>query len=200
VTRHHVIVSGTGRAGTTFLVRLLGELGLDLGYADPAAAVFANCDAGLEWDIGDPVAPYVVKSPLLCGVIDGLVASGRVAVDHALVPVRDLYAAAESRRDVSRRSGGAGVPGGIWPGSTPRSQEAFLAVRFHELLEALARHDIPTTLLHFPRLATDADYLRRKLAPVTGEVDAAAFERAFAAVSRPELIHDFRPDAGRQYS
>ena len=35
---------------------------------------------------------------------------------------------------------------------------------------------------------------------MTGEVDAAAFERAFAAVSRPEPIHDFGPDAGRQYS
>jgi hypothetical protein len=196
MTRHHVIISGTGRAGTTFLVRLLGELGLDIGYSDPQAEVFTNCDAGLEWNIGDPGAPYVVKSPMLCDVIDGLVSSGKLVVDHALVPVRNLYAAAESRRDVSRRSDPAAhgpvVPGGLWPGSTPERQEAFLAQRLYALIEALARHDVPTTLLHFPRLATDADYLRGKLAPVTGEVPVDAFRRAFAAVSRPELIHAFQ--------
>src|SRR6516164_482379 len=30
--RHHTIISGTGRAGTTFLVKLLTNLGLDTGY------------------------------------------------------------------------------------------------------------------------------------------------------------------------
>lgn len=30
--KHHIIISGTGRAGTTFLVQLLTELELDTGF------------------------------------------------------------------------------------------------------------------------------------------------------------------------
>ena len=30
--RHHVIITGTGRAGTTFLMELLTNLGLDTGF------------------------------------------------------------------------------------------------------------------------------------------------------------------------
>jgi hypothetical protein len=31
--RHHAVITGTGRAGTTFLVDLLTHLGLDTGYS-----------------------------------------------------------------------------------------------------------------------------------------------------------------------
>ncbi|MGO8710482.1 MAG: hypothetical protein ACLQUZ_00180 [Rhizomicrobium sp.] len=37
MSRHHVIISGTGRAGTTFLVQLLTALKLDTGYYNPTS-------------------------------------------------------------------------------------------------------------------------------------------------------------------
>src|SRR5688500_11696675 len=103
--RHHVIISGTGRAGTTFLVQLLTRLGLETGVGSAAVTgVDPTANAGLECDIRRGDAPYVVKAPHLCDTLDGVLADGQVVVDHALVPVRDLHAAAESRRDVVRRS------------------------------------------------------------------------------------------------
>ena len=47
---HKVIITGTGRAGTTFLVQLLTEMGLDTGYtrASLARDYFEHCSAGLE--------------------------------------------------------------------------------------------------------------------------------------------------------
>jgi hypothetical protein len=51
MAKHHVIISGTGRAGTTCLVQVLTALGLDTGFADLTSAVHANCHAGMEWDI-----------------------------------------------------------------------------------------------------------------------------------------------------
>jgi hypothetical protein len=193
--RRHVIISGTGRAGTTFLVQLLTKLGLDTGFRDPAEGVLANCDAGMEVDIRSPDAPYIVKNPWLCDHLDEVLRGGQVAIDHALVPIRDLFAAAQSRRDVTARSDpsrfGGDVPGGLWHTTDPASQEAVLAGQLYKLLHALEAHEIPTTMLHFPRIVRDPGYLRRKLGPLLGGIDAETFLAAFRSVSRPELVHDF---------
>jgi hypothetical protein len=58
-------------------------------------------------------------------------------------------------------------------------------------MQTLAAHDIPHTLLDFPRFALDADYSWTKLrflAPGTGRSE---FGEAFRAVARPELIHRY---------
>ncbi len=63
--RHHLVITGTGRSGTTFLVELLTYLGLDTGF-DPVSVrsgIDPVAHAGLERDIRSDDAPYVVKSP-----------------------------------------------------------------------------------------------------------------------------------------
>jgi hypothetical protein len=49
MARKHLIISGTGRSGTTFLVQLYTALGLDTGFTDATAGVNRHCQAGLEW-------------------------------------------------------------------------------------------------------------------------------------------------------
>jgi hypothetical protein len=195
--RHHVIISGTGRAGTTFLVQLLTALGQDTGYRD-FSAVAPNCDGGMESDLRKPDAPYFVKDPWLCDSLADILKAGEVAIDHAFIPIRNLFAAAESRRDVSRRTGpevyaafGPVVPGGCWPTDRDETQESVLARKFYRLLETLAALDVPTTLLHFPRLATDPEYLFRKIGGCLPNIRYDAFVRAFRETSRPEKIHSF---------
>ena len=193
--RHHVIISGTGRAGTTFVVQLFTALGLDTGFSDVNAEVEANCNAGMERDIRDPAAPYIIKTPWMCDYLDSVLARGDVVVDRAFVPMRDLFAAAESRRDVTRRTDPAlfpgEIPGGLWHTGIPERQEEVLTRQLYQLLHALAKHDVPTTLLYFPRLVTDAGYLRAKLADVLGDVPVDRFHAAFRSVARPELVHQF---------
>jgi hypothetical protein len=203
MSKHHLVISGTGRAGTTFLVQLLTELGLDTGFPDPSSGVYANCNAGMEWDISHPDAPYIVKSPVLCEFLDDVLRDGRTVIDHVVVPMRDLYAAAESRRDVTRRADlalwGAAVPGGLWHTDQPEHQEAALAIQFHKLIETVAKHDVPITLLHFPRFIHDPQYLYEKLKNGTGIISGIEFESfcpAFRRVARPDLIHEFRPGRG----
>src|SRR5436309_11606939 len=101
MAKHHLIISGTGRTGTTFLVQLLTELGLDTGFADSRSEIFSNCNAGMELDIRRPDAPYIIKTPRLCNYLDEVLQSGQVIIDHAIIPMRDLYSAAQSRRDVT---------------------------------------------------------------------------------------------------
>src|SRR5581483_1596624 len=190
-----------GRAGTTFLVQLLTELRLDTGFTS-ASGVLPNCDAGLEWDIRRPDAPYVVKSPWLCDHLDDILAEGRLVIDHALVPVRALFAAAESRRDVSRRTdpdtfAPDAVPGGLWLTGDPGEQESILTQKLYELILTLARHEIPLTLLMFPRLVHDPEYLYGRTRFALGDVSYSGFAEAFRRTSRPELVHDFESGSAR---
>ena len=193
--KHHVIISGTGRAGTTFLVQLLTALGLDTGFPDPDSGIYPNCNAGMELDLRQTDAPYIIKSPFICDYLDEVIRSDRVVIDHAIVPMRDLFAAAESRRNVTTRSNldmpPDKVPGGLWHTTRPQDQEAILTQQLYKLFIALAAHDIPVTLLHFPRLATDADYLYEKLSFLLPNIPREAFLRGFRSVSKPDLIHDF---------
>lgn len=197
MVKRHLIISGTGRAGTTFLVQLFTALGLDTGFADPTSGVHVNCNAGMEWDILHPNAPYIVKSPWLCDNLDELLEAGRVIIDHAIIPVRDLYSAAESRRDVTRRTDKAlypdGIPGGLWHTDRPEQQEAVLVGQLYKIIYAMAKWSIPTTLLHFPRLVRDPEYLFGKVEFALKGIGREEFLAAHRRVARSELVHEFRP-------
>lgn len=61
----HLVIAGTGRAGTSFLVRYLTELGLDttLTRKGDAAGWDVEANAGLEdLVVAGKSLPYVVKS------------------------------------------------------------------------------------------------------------------------------------------
>lgn len=173
---------------------MLGALGFDTGFTDHRSAVYDNCNAGMERDLRDPAAPYVVKSPYLCDELDGILRGGEVVVDHALIPVRNLFAAAESRRDVSRRAGvqsGQEVPGGLWCTELPDQQEKALAMQLYKLIYTIATHEVPMTLLHFPRIVKEPEYLYAKLLPLLGAMPFNRFLEAFRSVARPETVHEF---------
>jgi hypothetical protein len=191
MAKHHLIISGTGRAGTTFLVQLLTELGLDTGFSSSNSDVNPNSNAGMEWNIRSANAPYVVKSPALCKDLEALLAAGDIVVDCAIIPIRDLYAAAESRRTVQRNVKQRDLPGGLILTEDPQEQETALAREFHRLVHTLAKHDVPMIWLYFPRLVNDAAYLHGKLKSVLPDHDWELFSQAFRAVSRPELVHSF---------
>jgi hypothetical protein len=194
--KHHIIISGTGRAGTTFLVQLLTSLGLDTGYETPYTEFYTDCNAGMEKDIRAPEAPYIIKSPWVCDYIDEILANKDIVIDHAIIPVRDIYSAAESRRIVSKRTENQGLPideirGGLWHTTIPENQEEVLASQFYNLVYFLILYDIPITFLHFPRIANDPVYLFGKLKRVFRITKKNNFIRIFDKISRPNLIHDF---------
>ncbi len=193
--KRHLLISGTGRAGTTFLVQLFTALGLDTGYADTKDGIHQSANAGMEWSVADifnQTAPYVVKSPSLSEHIREVLAAHEVTIDFMIIPIRDLYSAAESRREISRHAKQRGAPGGLWLTKSPRRQEAALAIQFHHLVDALTEHDVPMIWLHFPRLVRDPEYLYHKLKPALPGKDFVEFVQAFRAVSRPELVHNFK--------
>ena len=190
--RHHIIISGTGRAGTTFLVRLLTELDLDTGFPKDQK-IDPNSRAGMELDIRDVHAPYIIKSPWLCDYLDDVLQGGEIILDCAIIPVRDLYSAAQSRRYVAGTANPnpGDVPGGLWHTTDPKEQERILAGQLYKLIYALAKHDVPVNLLLFPKLVNDPDYLYKKIKFLLGDLEYDAFQEIFQMISRPELVHDF---------
>lgn len=91
--RHHTVITGTGRAGTTFLVELLTLLGLDTGFnpRELAARKSAVAQAGLELDVRRSGTPYVVKSPAFCDHAEQVYARRDIVIDRGFVPMRSLF-------------------------------------------------------------------------------------------------------------
>lgn len=185
--KRHLLITGTGRAGTSFLVKYLDALGLETHFSrfGEYASWHEEANAGAE-DLPlsalDEQLPYVVKSPWVAEFIDQLLADPGIALDAVVIPLRDLMDAAASRtitelRDVAERNDFATsldrpwttrgpTPGGIVYSLHPLDQARILAMGFHHVVERLVAADVPVVFLSFPRLARDADYLHAKLSPV----------------------------------
>lgn len=198
---HHVIIGGTGRAGTTLLVQFFSALGLDTGFSAEEALreVDPHSNAGLERWLSEERRPYIIKNPRLSDEIEGVLASGQIAVDAAIIPMRDLFSAAESRRSVHRGASERGFnplrqPGALWKTEKPQQQESHLALQFYRFVYPLVAHGVPIYFLEFPRFANDADYLVGVLEPLLSAqgVDVESARSAFSRVVRPELISDFK--------
>ena len=168
--RHHVIISGTGRTGTTLLIQLLTNLGLDTGFTGDDDHVHKTCNAGMERSLTAEKAPYILKNPDFCEKLEDALVTGNYQIDHAFIPVRDLFSAAQSRIKVSEETPRHAIPkrlskapGGLWGTKDKSAQEEILARKFFQLVYVIVRYDIPHTFLEFPRLALDPAYTYGKL-------------------------------------
>ncbi len=212
--RYHLLIAGTGRAGTTFLVRWLTALGLDTEQSRRGeAGYYESAQAGLETltlSIASTDRPYVLKSPVAGLMVDDVLADPLIALDAVVVPMRDLADAANSRivselaalhREVPwlatlRRTWDQRwfTPGGALFSTDPIDQARLLAVAFHQLIEQVTAADIPLILLAFPRIVNDAGYLFRRMASVLPGIDADQAATAHAAIAEPARVRVGRSD------
>lgn len=204
--RRHVVITGTGRCGTTFLVQLLTKLGQDTGFSiSDLEHKTREGNAGLERDIRREECPFIVKSPWFCDYAGEVLARDDIAIEHVFVPIRDLHAAAESRRQVTssnlsdlsllKRAKQAFRPklfaGGLWHTRDPAKQEEVLLGQIYKLMLAMSDTMIPLTLMHYPRIVKDSRYLFEKLGPILPGVAEGTFHDVFDKTVRRELIHRY---------
>ncbi len=209
VARNHIVITGTGRSGTTFVVELLTHLGLDTGFSgdEIESRKYQGARAGLEHDIRQDDCPFIVKSPWFCDYADEVMCRDDIVIEHVLIPMRDLYGAAESRRFVTKRevSQLPLVPrlkhvfrpvefaGGLWHtrSNKPGRQEEILQGTLYRLMLALSDTTSPVTLMRYPRIVRDCSYLFGKLKPILPGTTYESFCVAFSKTVRPELVHRF---------
>ncbi|SCB51046.1 hypothetical protein [Rhizobium lusitanum] len=211
VPTHHLLIAGTGRAGTSFLVRYLSALGLDTGFKpdDKSQAWEANANAGLErLPLVEPNEnlPYVLKSPWSGEYIDEILASNRFSFDAIIIPMRDLVEAASSRsilehRHLHQHIGWmadrldatwevfAYTPGGIIYSLNPLDQARLLAIGFHRLVHSAAKAGIPLIFPVFPRMVEDWSYLYETLKPILPDtITAEAAKSVHDQVASMSLV------------
>ncbi len=193
------MIAGTGRAGTSFLVRFLDRCGLDTASSTDFFDIRSR--AGPEHNLFDDNVPYVVKDPWFftyCDEVD----PGAIAIDALLVPVRELMAASTSRilqerialAEGPRTHGPAsdvssGVTAGVVYSLDPVDEARILAVGFHRLIHWATVHEVPLFLLEFPRIVNDREYLVETLWPWLGaHCNKEEARAAFSVVADPLLV------------
>jgi len=213
--RKHIVITGTGRAGTTFLIMLLTNLGLETGFlpyefsfkGNARQGVDHNARAGLELDIKDQNAPYIIKDPNFCQNASEIINNQDIEIEHVFIPMRDLYAAAESRRYVydkavrnlpllERMLVYFGfkrflMPGGLWQTSAKNRQEYILLNQIYQLTLTLSKTEIPVTLLNYPMLLKDSVYLFKKLRPAIVGIEFNHFTEVFKNTLNKKWAHSF---------
>lgn len=185
----HILISGTGRTGTTLLVKYFTVLGFDTGFSADEAK---RTSVGLEHVSAEEPLPYVIKSPRYAEFIGSCLDRGALKVKCCIVPVRKLFDAAESRRRIYRER--PGDPLGSLSGTdNPDNQEIVLALSFHKLFEALASHSVPTHFLYFPAFAESGGALYAGLKSILDEhgVSRAESDTAHRSVVDCSLVHRF---------
>lgn len=184
-----VVITGTGRAGTTLLVQVLTDLGLDTGFS-PDHRVDERINAGLEFRIESPNAPRIIKDPNLSRRLGGLLDRGEVEVEHVIIPVRDLDVAVASRVRNTKYGSNLHTFGGLFGTARATKQREALALLFYELLYTVARYDLPHTLLLFPRFTEDWEYTYEKLSFLDPDLPPERWKEVLAARVKPDLIHE----------
>lgn len=186
-----VVITGTGRAGTTLLVQVLHELGLDTGLDDGKLTPYGpSVRAGLECRVDDPDGPTVVKDMTLGFRMRAVLESGAVHIRHVIIPSRRLDIATASR---IRAAGYGRQPfrrGALTGTMVATEQERVLVGMRAEILDALSDFGIPYTEIEFPRFATDAPYTYERLGSLVPGASLDDIRAALERCVRPEMIHE----------
>ena len=209
MAKKHVVITGTGRAGTTFLVELLTHLGLDTGFKpeDIQHHKSGLTNAGLEHTVGTEDCPYIAKDPWFCDYAKDILCRDDILIQHIIIPMRDIESAAASRRlnherqfyqlsfkkRIFYRLWPYPLDGGLWGTISGKKgkQESILMSKIYDLALAASKYQIPITFICFPKLTSQPEYLYQKLLPILKNISYADFDKVFQQTIQPDLINKF---------
>lgn len=158
---HKLLITSTGRSGTTFVMLIYIFLGISTNYPENTYEEnlkrFFVTNCGLEGDYTSK--GYVIKNPQFMQKIDEI--TTQKIIDHIVFPYRDFEQSAKSREQISKRT----PNGGLWNANSAEEQIQFYKKAFKQFLFAITRNRIPTTFLDFDILIHSPTYLYEKLKP-----------------------------------
>ena len=178
-----IVITGTGRCGTSFLMHLFTELGLNTGYSigECEQHLFrSKCNGGIEHSIGTEIFEKsdIVKNP------DWIYNPTHLDFDikYIIVPVRQLDKVAQSR---SMNENYGGFLNGI---KTVDDQMTMDSRAFYHFIDYVVKADIELILLDFPRIIHDSEYLFKKIGHKLG-VYLKPWNSSFNEIANPEKVH-----------
>ena len=185
----HIIITGTGRTGTTFLVQLYTILGFDTGFSDIKENYHKNCNAGMEINpFGTKNLPHIIKYPGLCDRLGDFLEKGN-KIEEVIVPIRKIDDVVRSRIKVQGNSIES-VKGGLWETNIPNKQKEILLNKFYSLIYSITEYELNCTFIRFPEMINNPKYLYIKLFRKHMKYDN--FKKGFDKIVNPKLVSHFK--------
>lgn len=178
-----IVVTGTGRCGTSYLMHLFTYLGLNTGYTIDECEWHlerSKCNGGIEHEIGSEIFEKsdIVKNPTWMYSPTLLTFD----IDFIICPIRDLEKVAKSR---SLNSDYGGFLNGA---KNEQEQSDIDAKAFYHFVNYTVKHDLKVIFLDFPRIIHDSDYLYNKIGDKLG-VFKRPFKDSFKTIAAPEKVN-----------
>jgi hypothetical protein len=171
------LVSGTGRCGTTFLMKLFTCLKLNTGITKEQIKknIYQNCNSGIELNI-EKTNAYIYKNPTYARTLNDIVKKN-IIVDFLIVPVRDYKISADSRGKFGLKKNG----GFCWNAKNVESQINEYYKSISILLLDITKLNISTIFLDYDKMICDKEYLYQKLLPLFSKfnIDYDSFCKEF---------------------
>jgi hypothetical protein len=171
-----ILIGGTGRAGTSVLMAILSYCGINTGYEKGAYMRVgkSKAEAGLE---DCDYAALVIKQPKeLSENIPQF--DEAFNIRHFIIPFRNIDEATYSRTNRGEAEGGL-TPNQLGVICQPTEQKDILLWRLGKMFNDLTEHNVPYTVIHFPRFVNDKSYLYEKLKPIFPELDLKELEECY---------------------
>ena len=101
-----ILITGTGRCGTTFLIKLFSFLEFNTGYNrdNYIKYIFSNCNSGMEKNYKEKY--YILKNPEFISNIQNILEDESVKIKLVIIPIRDFKISAISRVNNKNYTGG----------------------------------------------------------------------------------------------
>jgi len=174
-----ILITGTGRCGTTFLIKLFSFLEFDTGFDKDTYKnfIFQVCKSGMEKPYNSKF--YIVKAPSFMANIDTIVKDKSIRIKTVIVPLRDFKSAALSRVKLEKRNGG------LWNATDEASQIEYYKDILTNYICVATKHDINTIFIDFDTMITDKRYLFNKLKCILDEkqIDFETFSTTYDDVA-----------------
>lgn len=148
-----IYITGTGRAGTTFLVRLFTLLNFDTGFNinDLENVKKYKCNSELEKEYS--AKPYIIKSPFIITQIEEIINSKKIKIKKVIIPIRNLEDAAKSRLRHKNDNGG------LWNATNLEEQISFYEKIIDNYKILMEKYNIDTIFLDFDNMISNSKYL-----------------------------------------
>lgn len=173
-----IIITGTGRCGTTFLMRLFTFLEYDTGFTKNnfQKYIFENCNSGMEKNID--FNHYILKNPVFIDNIEKII-NENYNIKYVIIPIRDYNLSAQSRVKHSKNAGG------LWNANNEKKQLEFYYKIMSNYLLNMVKYEINTIFLDFDKMINNKEYLYNKLKNIMDEknINFELFSKIYEEVS-----------------
>ena len=158
-----ILITGTGRCGTTFLIKLFSWLNFDTGYNinNYKNSISNNCNSGMEKTYNDKF--YILKNPNFMINIKHILEDKNVIIKKIIIPIRDYELSANSRVKHGK------ADGGLWCAKDKGSQILFYRQIMSDYIYFMTKYNIDTIFIDFDKMIHDKEYLFNKIKTVLDE-------------------------------